>query len=77
MLWWPGERERFEDWHTSQASRMRNRAALERSMAATDPQPYIDLQENFGALAYYAWQQRQPPEPEFPDSPVVKNHNVW
>jgi hypothetical protein len=51
--------------------------ALERSMAATDPQPYIDLQENFGALAYYAWQQRQPPEPEFPDSPVVKNHNVW
>jgi hypothetical protein len=73
----PGEKERYEAFLVARGNRIAYRAQLERAMSVTDPQPFIDVQRNFEALVLDAWQRSQPPEPEFEDSPVVKNHNIW
>jgi hypothetical protein len=73
----PGEKERYEQFFVSRGNRIAKRAELETAMAVSDPQPYIDVQGNFEALVLDASQRRQAPEPEFEDSKVVKNHNIW
>lgn len=73
----PGEQERYEAFFVARSARIAYRIGLETALMATDPLPYLTLQDNYEALVRDAQQRLQPPEAEFEDSPVVKNHNIW
>ena len=76
-MWAAGEKERYLEFFRLRALRQRTRLELERSLLATDPAPYLALQDDYAALIRDARQRELPPEEEFPDSEVVKNHNIW
>lgn len=76
-MWVAGEDARYLEFFRLRALRQRKRIELEQALLATNPAPYLALQDNFAALVRDARQRELPPEEEFPDSEVVKNHNIW
>jgi hypothetical protein len=76
-LWWPGEQQRWEDWHASRAQRIAYRSAAELAMLPVDPSLRDALALNFDALFSPTHWWRQEEEPEFEDSLVIKNQNLY
>lgn len=76
MPWAPGEKEREEAWFASRQKRFAKRAELELAMAG-DPGAYAALYDRFEPLVDLKRQLDAGPEPEFEDSKVIKNHNLW